>query len=182
MSVTQGATFEASSLTWHDGAFVLCGDWADEADGLGRVRLLVDVEGRRRNIGASGGKTAGGIDWRATFVCAHEPDPDAYAALKVGEQEIELPSPEFGPPPEEQEAGTLIEQIRAERAALDRARHSLARERKAAEEAEARLNAARRRLGGTPEPARTTNDVAWLGWVVGIAIAILFLLVLTWVL
>lgn len=182
MAVTHGTTFEASSLTWHDGSFVLCGDWSDEANGLGRVRLMVDVDGRRRSIGASGGKTAGGTDWRATFVCAHEPDPGATAALKVGDDEVELPAPEIGLPPEEQEAGTLIEQIRAERDALDRARHALAREVQAAEEAERRLNAARHRMGGTPEPARATNEVAWLGWVVGIAIAVMFLLVLTWVL
>jgi hypothetical protein len=182
MTVIGSGTFETTSFTWHDGAFVLVGDWSDEASGLGRVRLLIDVDGRRRNIGASGGKTAGGEQWRATFVCAHEPDTDTNPVLKVGDEEIGLPAPELGPPPEEREAGDLLEQIKTERAALERVRRALAQERKAAEEVEARLNAARRRIGGVPEPARESNDVAWLGYLVGAAIAFFFLLVLIWVL
>jgi hypothetical protein len=181
MTTVGAVAFEVESFTWDDGAFVLSGRWSDEASGLGRVRLLVDVDGRRRNIGAQGGKTAGGEDWRATFICQHAPDPGGAALLKVGGEEIALPSPDLGPAPEEQEATSLIEQLRAERAALDRARLALARERQAAEEVEARLTALRRRGGGFEAPEAPT-EYAWMGYVVAGAIALLFLLVLVWVL
>jgi hypothetical protein len=175
VTVADTTSFEVDSFSWDAGAFTLTGRWTDDVSG--RVRLLIDVDGRQRNIGAQGGKTAGGDDWRATFVCAHEPDQDAAAALKLGADEIPLPAPELAPPPGA-EARSLLEELRAERVALDRARHALARERKAAEEIESRLSVARRRVG---EPA-AREDVAWLGYVVAAAIAILFLLVLIWVL
>ncbi|MEA2123612.1 MAG: hypothetical protein QOI80_394 [Solirubrobacteraceae bacterium] len=180
MTTADTVSFTPASFTWESGVFVLTGDWAAEADGLGRVRLLVDVDGRQRNIGAQGGKTAGGEGWRATFVCNHEPDTDARAALKVADTTIALPPPDLAAPPEEQEATSLIEELRSERAALDRARHALARERKAAEEVEARLSAVRRRVGAAPEPE--APQYAALGYAVGAAIAFLFLLVLIWVL
>jgi hypothetical protein len=179
MALADTVLFQAESFTWADGCFVLTGSWSDEAGGLGRVRLLVDVDGRRRNIGAQGGKTAGGEDWHATFVCAAEPDPDAGAALKVGDELIELPALEFGPPPEELEARTLIDELRAERAALDRARQALVRERKAAEEVAARLSSVR---GRAPAVERRAPEYQWLGYVVAGAIAFFFLLVLIWVL
>jgi hypothetical protein len=174
------ATFKPESFTWQGGAFVLTGRWSDAASGLGRVRLFVDVDGRQRNLGAQGGKMAGGEDWRATFICAHEPDPGATALLKVGGEEIPLPPPALAAEPaEEKEAVALIDKLRAERDALDQARHALAGERRAAEEVEARLNALRRRGGFEAEPAA---EYRWLGYVVGGAIALLFLLVLVWVL
>lgn len=173
------AVFAAESFTWHEGCFVLTGRWSEEASGLGRVRLLVDVGGRRRNIGAQGGKTAGGENWRATFVCSTEPDPGSVATLKVGDEEIDLPPAELSAPPEEREAASLIEQLRAERAALDRARHALARERRAAEEVEARLASLRRGAGAKTE---RSEEFAWLGYAVAGAIAFLFLIVLVWIL
>jgi hypothetical protein len=96
--------------------------------------------------------------------------------------EIALPSPVPAPAPEEEkEATSLLEQLRAEREALDRARQALASERKAAEEVEARLSALRRR-GVVAEPAEQPVEYAWLGIAVAGAIAVLFLLVLVWVL
>ena len=182
MTTLETAIFEADSFTWHDGAFLLTGRWSEDASGLGRVRLLIEVDGRQRNIGAQGGKTAGGEDWRATFVCSREPDPAATAVLKAGDVEIALPSPVLAPAPaEEKETASLLEQLRAEREALDRARQALASERKAAEEVEARLAALRRR-GTYAEPAEQPAEYAWLGIAVAGAIALLFLLVLIWVL
>jgi hypothetical protein len=180
MTMADTVSFTPESFTWDGGAFVLTGDWSAEADGLGRVRLLVDIEGRQRNIGAQGGKTAGGEGWRATFVCNHEPDTDARAELKAGDETIPLPAPALAPAPEEGETATLIEQLRTERAALDRARHALARERKAAEEVEARLSSVRRRVSVAPEPE--ARQYAALGYAVAAAIALLFVLVLIWVL
>lgn len=168
---TETVAFEVESFTWDAGAFVLTGHWSGDADG--RVRLLVDVDGRRRNIGAQGGKTAAGEDWRATFVCTAEPDPGTAAAVKVGGAEIPLPPPDLAPAPEEAGRRTLLEQIRIERAALERTRQALARERKALEEA--RREPARR-------PAGQPEVYTVLGYVVGGAIAFLFLLVLIWLL
>lgn len=182
MTSLDTATFAAESFTWHEGCFVLTGRWSEEASGLGRVRLLVEVDGRQRNIGAQGGKTAGGEDWRATFVCSAEPEPGTTAALRVGEEEIPLPGLELTAPPEEREAASLIEQLRAERAALDRARHALVRERKAAEEVAERLSAIRRH-GPAAAPEREGSDeYAWLGYAVAGAIAFVFLIVLIWIL
>ncbi len=176
MTTLETVTFAVESFTWDAGAFTVVGDWGPGAEG--RPRLLVEVAGRTRNVGAQGGRTAGGAGWRATFICAGVPDAGAQAALKLGEETVAIGAPELAPVPDVPgEALSLIEQIRAERAALDRARHALARERKAAEEAEARLVAVRR---GSRETAPDAPE--WLGYAVFAAVAFVFLLVLTWVL
>ena len=191
MSGAVTAGFETESFTWSDGTFELRGTWSDDADGLGRVRLLVEVDGRRRNIGAQGGKTAGGAEWRARFMCAHPPDPGTPVAMTAGDAEIVLPVPELREPepldaPDTQTAAGLLEHLRAERAAADIARQRLARERRAAEEAEQRLLATRRRLA--PETTRrsatraTRAEAEALGYAVAAAIGLLFLIVLIWLL
>jgi hypothetical protein len=82
------AEFDVESFTWDAGAFTVLGDWSPGAGG--RPRLLVEVGGRTRNVGAQGGKTAGGRGWRATFVCAAEPDLGVGAILKLGDDEIPI--------------------------------------------------------------------------------------------
>ncbi len=91
------ADFTVESFTWDAGAFTISGDWSPGAEG--RPRLLVQVEGRTRNVGAQGGRTAGGNDWQAIFVCATPPDPDVGAILKLGEDEIPIGAPNGAPPP-----------------------------------------------------------------------------------
>ena len=175
------------------------------------MRLLVDVDGRRRNVGAQGGKTASGGAWQARFMCAHPPDAETAAALKVADMEIELPSVEFREPeplPADElaassgsaatgvEAGAaaglveLLAKLESERAAADVARQRLARERRAAEEAEKQLTAAIRRRhngghsgqashggrGGSAEPV--TVDATVVGYAVAAVIGLLFVLLL----
>jgi hypothetical protein len=125
MRGTAADTFTVEAFTWADGVFDLRGSWSPDAAGLGRVRLLVDVDGRRRNIGAQGGKTAGGDEWRARFMCAQPPGPSASAALKVGDAELPLPAPELRAPPASEEVvaaatapasgDALLEELRAAR-------------------------------------------------------------------
>lgn len=186
------ATFDVDTFTWSSGAFELCGTWQDAESG--RVRLLVDVGGRRRNIGAAGGVEAvDGPGWRARFLSSGPPDADAGAVLLMGGQEIPLPTPEASdaPPPPSPDTGgddgvraaaTLLQELRKERQALEQLRRSLADERRAAEALQGRQSSARRpavspRPEARPDP---TLDQA-VFWVAG-AIGFLFLLVLIWVL
>jgi hypothetical protein len=210
------ATFDVTSFTWGNGAFELRGRWQD-ADELGRVRLLVDIGGRRKNLGAQGGRLAeDGPDWGARFICMTQPDADGFAALQVSGRTIELPTPVVAagtapapappPPPapttvpepvatppatdDVRGAEALLQQLRAERQALDKARDGLARERRAAEEAIARLAQARERPAlPARRPAQLRSreqltpeelDYTPIYWVAG-TVAFLFLLVLIWI-
>jgi hypothetical protein len=147
------ATFELERFAWEDGAFEVAGRWrADSARGLGRARLVVEVDGRRRRIGAQGGKQASaapeGADWRARFQCARRPERLGPAELEVGgDLVIDLPKPELPdkepvlgpPPPDVRGAEALLEQLRSERAELEAAAKRLAQQREAAEAAAKRL-------------------------------------------
>ena len=87
------ATFEVNTFTWTNGAFQLTGTWQD-APSSAACRLLVDVGGRRKSLGAQGGRIAeDGPNWGARFICMTPPDDGGYAAMQVAGREIELPAP-----------------------------------------------------------------------------------------
>jgi hypothetical protein len=147
------ATFELERFAWADGAFEVAGRWrADEQRSLGRARLVVHIDGRRRRIGARGGKqaTAGpeAPEWTARFTCQHRPGEVGAAELEVGgDLVIDLPAPELPPeepepvppPPDVTGAEELLERLRSERSSLEAAAARLADERRAAEAAVTRL-------------------------------------------
>lgn len=102
MSDTATATFVPQSFAWSAGAFELTGRWGGDIEALGRARLLVEVDGRRRSISAQGGQTAAlGDGWRARFMSLRPSDEGTAALLKVAGLELQLPSPEVHnrPPP-----------------------------------------------------------------------------------
>ncbi len=95
---TTSVHFQAEHFSWAAGAFELRGRWSgDGVEALGRVRLLVNVDGRRRNLAAQDGMTASSRGrWTARFACSHAPDPGIPAALKVAGRELPLPAADAG--------------------------------------------------------------------------------------
>ena len=151
------ASFELERFAWADGAFEVVGRWhADTAGPLGRARLVVEIDGRRRRIGAQGGKQASVTqdgEWRARFGCARRPASVGPAELEVGGAlVIDLPSPELPPQereddmrPDVRDAEQVLERLRSERAALEAAAGRVSAEREAAEAAMKRLAEERER-------------------------------------
>lgn len=173
------AAFELERFAWADGAFEVVGRWrADEPTALGRARLKIEIDGRRRRIGAQGGKAAtagpGADEWRARFSCARRPTVVGPGELEVGGTlVIELPTPELPPPdpepavppPDVRGAEALLERLRSERAEMEAATKRLAQEREAADAAARRL--AEERAGAEAAAAaahelaeRAAKDVA----------------------
>jgi hypothetical protein len=166
------ATFELERFAWEDGAFEVAGRWRAETQrGLGRARLVVEIDGRRRRIGAQGGKQASaspdGAEWTARFQCARRPERTGPAELEVGgDLVIDLPKPELPPkepevgppPPDVRGAEALLEQLRSERSQLEAAARKLAQEREAAEAAAKRL--AEERTATREDVQRTAREVA----------------------
>lgn len=200
------ATFEVGTFVWANGAFELTGAWQD-ADDPERVRLLVEIEGREKNI--AGRVNREGPGWSVRFLSSKRPDDGAAAALVVAGHQIELPSPGISdappppPPPSEPPAASstdgdvrgaeaLLQQLRSERQALEQARQQLASERRAAEQLEQRLKTInerplppRRARLQLPKQAQLRSeeepDYTPVYWVCS-AVAFMFLLVLIWIL
>ncbi len=108
---TTSIRFQAEHFSWAAGVFELRGRWSgDGVEALGRVRLLVNVDGRRRNLGAQDGMTASSRGrWTARFTCSHAPDPGIAAALKVAGRELPLPAPDTGQgPPKRTERAPIV--------------------------------------------------------------------------
>lgn len=164
---TANVIFDLERFVWTNGAFELLGRWGGDTGALGPVRLIVEIDGRRRDIAAQGAMAAApGDGWRARFECARAPSPHTSAVLTVGGLEVELPVPEilhWGSVEREPEVAPsyppgdegLVEMLRAERAALEDARQRLESERRAAEDAEVRLTTARRTVDRPSYASRT---------------------------
>ena len=168
------ATFELERFAWDDGSFEVSGRWtADTERSLGKVRLVVEIDGRRRRIGAQGGKQAAPGMWTARFQCQRRPRYAGPAELEVGgDLIIDLPKPELppreeappqpppqpaAPAPDVRGAEALLEQLRSERAEAEAATRRLQTEREAAEDAVRRLadeRAAAEQAARTPAPRR----------------------------
>lgn len=174
------ATFELERFAWSDGAFELQGCWrADEPTRLGRARLVVEVEGRRRRIGAQGGKGASagpdGEPWSVRFGCAQRPASVGPAELEVGaDLAIDLPAPILGDAPALQDvaaADAALERLAAARAAADQATQRLEDERAETEQTAARVAAetAEAAIGRAEAAARDAGEAA-AGAIVGQAV------------
>jgi hypothetical protein len=166
------ATFELERFTWDEGAFEVAGRWrADSTRSLGRVRLVLEIDGRRRRIGAQGGKQASadpsGNEWVARFGCARRPEHVGKAELEIGgDLLIDLPRPELPPreepapkqpAPDVRGAEALLERLRSERAEIEAATRKLADERAAAEAAARKLAKER---AGAESAAKAANEAA----------------------
>jgi hypothetical protein len=161
------ATFELERFAWTGGAFEVSGRWrAPEAGPLGRARLVLEVDGRRRRIAGQGGRPQAGpepVAWQGRFPTATRPETVGPAELEVGGGlVIELPAPEVPPepPPDLREADAVLSRLREERAAVDAAAARLTAERAAAERATAELERARQAVEEAAEAARTEHRVA----------------------
>jgi len=168
---TMSATFELERFAWDDGAFEVAGRWkADDDRSLGRTRLIIEIDGRRRRIGAYGGKQASAGEWTARFGHQRRPDRVGPAELEVGgDLVIDLPKPELppapppapaGPPPELRGAEALLDQLRSERAQTEAAARRLKEEREAAEAASRRLAEERASAESAAKAAREAAEAA----------------------
>jgi hypothetical protein len=168
------ATFELDRFIWDDGAFEVAGRWSAESKrSLGRARLVIEIDGRRRRIGAQGGKQAtawpDGGEWTARFQCVRRPERVGPAELEVGgDLLIDLPKPEVPekqpepapPPPDVRGAEALLEQLRSERAESEAAARRLKEEREAADAASKRLAEERQGAESAAKAAREAAERA----------------------
>jgi len=195
MYETTSVTFDLDRFAWTTGAFELIGRWGGDPGSLGCVRLIVEIDGSRRDIAAQGDMAAApGDGWRARFLCARAPSPGTPALLTVGGLEVELPEPEIltwgvverqpaVTPADPPNGAALLESMRSERAALEDARQRLESERRAAEDAESRLIYARRSVDrpGSSIASRQSGPPAnnmVLACVLAGAIVLVFLLLM----
>ena len=157
------ATFELERFTADDDGFELSGRWrAEEQASLGRARLVVEVDGRRRRLSAQPAAAikAGpvGRAWSARFPLPGGMGEVASAELEVGrELVVDLPEPEIAAPRvdtngHEPPAAAPAPEPNAE---LEEARRTIAELRAAREEAAAEVERLREALAdarSAPDP------------------------------
>lgn len=136
------AAFEVDRFEWDEGAFEVTGRWDGEPPS-GRVRLVAQIDGRRRRMNAQSDDAPAAVGpWTVRFTCARRPEAVGDAELEVGgELVIVLPHPKVAPepPPDVRGAEALLQQLREARTDLEAVAERLARERAAAEAIAERL-------------------------------------------